>query len=90
MFYAGEPIAVRVRPSRSDVLLEVTLWRTGASQPVAAKPLQVAGDDWHVVEFLPPGAGAYRVSVSGPNVETAEDSCAVAELAAQDVGAEIP
>lgn len=85
VFFAGEPIVVRAHPGKRDAALNATLWRTGESQPVAAKPLQAASGDWHGAEFAPPGAGAYRVTITGPDVETVEDSFAVADLAAQDI-----
>jgi pimeloyl-ACP methyl ester carboxylesterase len=85
VFFAGEPVAVRARPSRGNVKLNATLWRSGESQPVAATAMQPAGGDWHGAEFAPPGDGAYRVTVSGPNVETVEDSFAVAEIDTQNM-----
>jgi hypothetical protein len=78
VFFADEPIVVRARPSRQEVPLTATLWRTGESRQVATQPLRPAGD-WQSAEFAPPGGGAYRVIVSGTDAEPAEDSFAVAE-----------
>jgi hypothetical protein len=36
-------------------------------------------DDWYGADFTPPGAGAYRVSVGGDNVEDAEDAFPVVQ-----------
>jgi hypothetical protein len=84
VFFAGEPIAMRARPSKGDVTLNATLWRTGERQPVAAAPMQPVGGDWHGAEFSSPGAGAYRVTVTGTEVEPAEDSFVVAEIGDQN------
>lgn len=82
IFFADEPIVVRARPSSGDVSLKAMLSSTGDSRPPVVKPLQKAGSDWFEAEFPPPGAGAYRITVAGGDVETAEDSFAVVELAA--------
>jgi CHAT domain/Lecithin:cholesterol acyltransferase/Ternary complex associated domain 7 len=83
VFFAGEPVAVRALPSKDDVKLIATLWRSGESQPMAAAEMLPASGDWLAAEFPPPVAGAYRVTVSGEDVETAEDS-----LVVTDVGSE--
>lgn len=80
VFLAGEPVAVRARPSKEDVTLNATLWRSGESKPVANMEMKPAGGDWRVAEFGLPAAGAYRVSVNGTDVESAEDSLVVAEV----------
>jgi pimeloyl-ACP methyl ester carboxylesterase len=85
VFFAGEPIAVRALPSKGDVALTAMLWRTGENQPVTATVMKLAGGDWHSAEFAPPNAGAYHVTVTGADVETVEDSFAVAEIAADDM-----
>ena len=84
VFFADEPIEVRARPTKADTGLTATLWRAGEKQPVAAAGMQPAGD-WHVAEFAPPGAGAYRVTVTGTDVETAEDSLVVAEVQGREL-----
>lgn len=83
--FAGEPIVVCGRPNKSGVSLEATLRRTGQSLPVAVIKMEPEDDDWHRAEFAPPGAGAYRVTITGAGVETVEDAIAVAEIAAKDV-----
>jgi len=85
VFFSGEPITVRARPGRNDAALKVTLWRTGAAEPVETRPMQASAETWHRVEFASPAAGAYRVTVSGTDVETVEDSFAVAEIPAKDL-----
>jgi len=82
--FAGEPVAVRARPSKEGVKLQATLWRSGESKPAAAVEMDPAGGDWLGAEFAPPDAGAYRVTVDGADVETAEDSLVVASLGGQN------
>jgi hypothetical protein len=82
VFFANEPIVVRARPSNGDISLKATLLRLGDSHPPVVETFQKEGSGWFKAEFPPPGAGAYRMSVAGPDVEPAEDSFAVAELAA--------
>jgi len=84
VYFAGEPITVRARPSKDDVKLSATLWRSGESQPVTAAEMNPAADDWLSAEFAPPLAGAYRVTIDGADVEAAEDSLVVAEVGAQN------
>jgi hypothetical protein len=78
-FFADEPIVVRARPSQKGVSLEATLSRTGHEAPIATAALNGSSGGWQEAEFAPPGAGAYRVTVTGADVETVEDSFAVAE-----------
>lgn len=85
VYFADEPIVVRARPSQDDAVLHASLWRRGESQPLARVTLPGAGGDWRQVEFPPPGTGAYRVTVAGPDVEIVEDSFVVAEITAQDL-----
>jgi hypothetical protein len=79
VFFDDEPVLVRVRPVRSDAALDVALRRSREEQPVATASLNAAGDAWHETAFAPQQPGAYRVTVSGKDVETAEDSFVVAE-----------
>jgi hypothetical protein len=85
VFFAKEPVVVRARPANKDTALTAALWKTGDDQPVAAKSLQRDGGDWYHAEFAPLPPGAYRVDVTGPGMETAEDSFAVAEMGAKDL-----
>jgi hypothetical protein len=87
VFFANDPIVVRARPSLNgdNLVLQASLWRSGATKPLAQENLQAASGDWYRAEFAPPGPGAYRVTVTGPKVETVEDSFVVAEIAAQDL-----
>jgi len=80
VYLAGEPVAVRARASKEDVKLRATLWRSGESQPAASAEMQASAGDWLGTEFPSPSAGAYRVSVSGVDVETAEDSLVVTDV----------
>jgi pimeloyl-ACP methyl ester carboxylesterase len=80
VYFPGEPVTVRARPNKPDAKLTATLWRSGESQPVATAQMPAAGGDWCNAEFAPPAAGAYRVTVSGEEVETAEDSLVVTEV----------
>jgi hypothetical protein len=74
VYDAREPIDVRARPVREGVPLSVTLWRSGERQAIATTAMQAAADGWQCAGFAVPVAGAYRVTVQGPDVETAEDS----------------
>jgi hypothetical protein len=87
VFFPGEPIVVSASPGLNGggVALQASIWRSGAPAPLAQETLQATGGDWFRAEFAPPGPGAYRVMLSGPKVETAEDSFVVAEVAAQDL-----
>lgn len=81
VYFVGEPITVRARPSKEGVALKATLWMRG--QGAAASMLMKAGDgDWLVGEFAPPAAGVYRVTIEGVDVETAEDCFVVVAAAA--------
>jgi pimeloyl-ACP methyl ester carboxylesterase len=80
VYFAGEPVSVRARPSKDDVKLSATLWRSGESQPVAVAEMKPAAAGWLGAEFAPPAAGAYRVTVSGTDVETAEDALVVTDV----------
>lgn len=80
VFLAGEPIAVRARPSNGDVTLIATLGKSGETKSLAAAPMQPVDGDWHGAEFPPLAAGAYRVTVTGVDVEAAEDSFVVADV----------
>jgi hypothetical protein len=90
VYFAKEPITVRARPKFSERIGEMRalLWRSGDDQLRAQATLREAGGGWHQAEFAPPGAGAYRVTVTGPEVETAEDAFVVAELAGAPVESE--
>ncbi len=83
VFFAGEPIVVRARPSRDDAKARATLWRSGESRHAATAEMQRTGDGWLVTEFPPSVAGAYRVAVTGSDVETAEDSFVVTDVGGQ-------
>jgi pimeloyl-ACP methyl ester carboxylesterase len=85
VFFSEEPIEVRAHPGKSDVALNATLWRSGETRPLASMHMQPTTGDWRGVEFAPLSAGAYRVTITGPDVETVEDSFVVAESEAQDV-----
>jgi pimeloyl-ACP methyl ester carboxylesterase len=71
-----EPVTVRARPV-SDVPLTATFW-SGTTR-LAEHTMRPAGDEWQEAVFQPPGAGAYRVTIDGEDVETAEDAFAVIE-----------
>jgi len=80
VYFAGEPVAVRARPTKDGVVLNATLTRSADGQPLATTDMTSAGGDWVGAEFAPPAAGAYRVTVSGTEVETAEDSLVVTDI----------
>ena len=81
VYFAGEPVDGARTPEQAATRSSTaTLWRSGESQPVATAQMPAASDDWRNAEFAPPAAGAYRVTVTGDRVETAEDSFVVAEI----------
>ena len=80
IFFAGEPVLVRARPNQDDVQLNATLTGSSEDLPVITVPLIPIDAEWLGVEFAPPTAGVYRVTVSGTNVETVEDSLVVLEI----------
>jgi pimeloyl-ACP methyl ester carboxylesterase len=79
IYLMGEPIVVRARPSHGDLRLTASLWRGHDREPVATTSMTPSSDDWRIAEFVPAATGAYRVTVGGPEVETAEDSLVVTE-----------
>lgn len=79
VYVSDEPVSVRARPSTSDARLQATLWRSGEKLPVASAEMTPAEGDWFGVDFMPLVAGAYRVTVEGADVETAEDSLVVTD-----------
>ena len=79
LLLADEPLVVRARPGIPDATLAATVWRSGESRPLASAAMQAAGGGWQRAEFAPPGAGAYRVAVTGKDVDAAEDSFVVVD-----------
>jgi tRNA A-37 threonylcarbamoyl transferase component Bud32 len=77
IYFAGEPITVRARPTKAGVKLSATLLRSGKNPAVAVAEMNPTADDWLSAEFAPPDPGAYRVTLGGADVETAEDSLVV-------------
>jgi len=81
VYFRREPITVRAHATREAMKLHATLWRSGYSQPVAMADMRPSSEgDCCVVDFAPPGPGAYRVTVGGSDVENAEDSLVVVEV----------
>jgi pimeloyl-ACP methyl ester carboxylesterase len=80
IFLAGEPVIVRARPNQGDVQLNATLTGSSEDLPAITVPLIPIDAEWLGVEFAPPTAGVYRVTVNGTNVETVEDSLVVLEI----------
>jgi pimeloyl-ACP methyl ester carboxylesterase len=78
LYFVNEPVSVRARPSK-EIGLRATLCRSRESTPIATVAMTPLEDDWYGADFVPPSAGAYRVSVSGDDVEEAEDAFAVVE-----------
>jgi hypothetical protein len=78
LYVVGEAVSARARP-RSEVALTATFRRSGESAPLACLAMTPVGDDWYGAKFIPPAPGAYRVTVSGEEVEQAEDAFAVLE-----------
>jgi len=82
VFFAGEPVTVRARPTTNEVTLNATLRRSGDAQPADTFEMKASADGWSSAEFRPPSAGAYHVTVEGDGVESAEDAFVVAETGA--------
>ena len=78
LYFVSEAVSVRARPRRDD-RLAATFCRSGESAPLAQLAMTPAENDWYGATFIPPAPGAYRVTVSGDNVEQAEDAFAVVE-----------
>ena len=78
LYLVGETVSVRARP-RSEVALTAAYRRSGESAPLAHVPMTPVGGDWYGAKFIPPEPGAYRVTVSGEEVEHAEDAFAVVD-----------
>lgn len=78
IYFVNESVSVRARPSK-EIDLRATLWRGREGTPLASVPMTSLEDGWYAADFAPPGAGAYRVSVSGVGVEAVEDAFAVLE-----------
>ncbi len=71
----SQPLQVRVRPVK-EAALELVFGRADGREVARTKPRAASGG-WLAGEFAPPEPGAYRVSVIGPEVETAQDACVV-------------
>jgi hypothetical protein len=84
VFLVDEPVVIRARTSMGSAELQVSLWRSGEAGPVAVRKINSSERDWKTAEFAPPGHGAYRITVSGPDTEPAEDSFAVASIRQMD------
>jgi len=84
VYFPDEPVSVRARPGREDVSLEAKLWRSGNIHPIATAVLQPVGDAWRGTDFPPQAGGAYRVTIEGVDVETAEDSFVVVDPGGDD------
>ncbi len=79
--WSDEPVGVRARPSREDVELSAALVNGNTGEVVASQEMNDDDDGWRVTAFSPPGAGAYRIRVTGgPEVAPAEDAVAVASM----------
>lgn len=80
VYLASEPITVRARPNRDGATLTATLWRDDKAKPLASAEMKGPDGDWRNAEFAVSDPGAYRVSIHGTDVETAEDSLVVTEV----------
>ncbi|HEY6926956.1 MAG TPA: hypothetical protein VI653_25945 [Steroidobacteraceae bacterium] len=73
VYVAGELVEVRALPGKDGVQLIATWWHNGGSQPLGTTEMKRTASDWYSTEIVPPGTGAYRVTITGADVETAED-----------------
>lgn len=77
LYMEGQPVTVRAQPQEGRAQLFARLVQhAGAAGP--RLPLQPREDGWQAAELGSLPAGAYRVEISGDNVEPAADSFAVA------------
>ena len=75
VYAAGEKIAIRARPQPPGGTLAATFEDVESGQEVLRAPLRKQAEGWQSVEFPPPRAGAYRVTVTGDDVlEPARDA----------------
>lgn len=78
LYLPDEQIEIHARPT-SAVPLTAVLWRERDGDPIAREPMKASADGWNHVAFPPMTSGSYRVTVEGPNVESAEDAFAILE-----------
>lgn len=79
LYFVGDSVWIRARPNK-ETALAATFWRSGERACLASVAMKRLKDDWYGAAFIPPSSGAYRVVVSGGDVEEAEDAFAVGEL----------
>ena len=72
-----EPLEIRARPSREEVELTATISGGPDDDMVARLVLAPSDDGWHSATNAPLPAGAYRVRITGQDVDPAQDSFAV-------------
>jgi pimeloyl-ACP methyl ester carboxylesterase len=82
IYRLGDKIEIRARPSGAGAALGATFVEVESGHEVAKLPLVAGRDGWHAVEFQPPQASAYRVTVSGEagKVEPAADVFEVVQV----------
>ncbi|HWM69788.1 MAG TPA: hypothetical protein VNO35_24635 [Steroidobacteraceae bacterium] len=80
VYLASEPISIQARP-KFEAPLTVTVRQQGQLQPVLTAAMRPSIDEWQVADIVYQPPGVYRVTISGTNVEPAEDSFVVTEAA---------
>ena len=79
LYWRGEPVTVRARPSGESERLRVSVRPATGGRVVARAWLGRGPDGWHRAELAPLPAGSWRLTVAGgPSVEPAEDVIVVA------------
>lgn len=80
VFFTGEPIVIRARPNRENVTLTVTLWSSTQNRQIASGRMSESTNEWQIFEIASLDTGAYRITITGTDVETAEDSFIVVNI----------
>jgi hypothetical protein len=79
LYFRGEPIRVRARPSAEGARLLVTVRPAAGGETVARARLRPAPDGWHHAQIAPLPAGSWRLVVAGgAETEPVQDVVVVA------------
>jgi hypothetical protein len=79
LYFRGEPLSVRARPSAEGVRLRASVRPAAGGEVAARASLRMGVDGWHAAELAPLPPGSWRVTVvGGPSVEPVEDVVVVA------------
>lgn len=88
LFWKGEPISIRARPTTPGATLNADLYATSGSESLAQISLRAKGSGWLEGAFEDLAAGGYRVRINGANVEPAESAFVVADIGEEQAASE--